>query len=200
MDWLTFTSKAIDSLAWPVAAIVLGLVFRRKLLDVISTLRKLKAGPVEAEFELATRQVLAGAADASSKKAASDVLQATSNESVESAAAKLLTARAEPTAAIIEGWSRLDGELHKLGRQTGTVVDPLQSQAKIYQEIMDADVLPTETKRLVQELRDLRNKVAHARVNPTPDSAQDYQVAVDRVIDLIRNYRKNLPGYTADVR
>jgi hypothetical protein len=49
-------------------------------------------------------------------------------------------------------------------------------------------------------LRQLRNQVAHAKVVPTPDSAQAYLVAVERVIELVRNYRKNLPGYTPDVR
>lgn len=200
MDWLTFISKAIDSLAWPVAGIVLGLMFRKKLLELLPTLRKVKAGPLEAEFEMAAKQVLAGTADVVSKEAKTDAPHPTTGSSVGDAAAKLLTARAEPTATIIEGWSTLDGELHKLGRQTGIEIDPLENQLKVYQATMDSDVLPAETKKLVRELRKLRNQVAHAQVVPTPDSAQDYLVAVERVVDLIRNYRKNLPGYTADVR
>jgi len=80
------------------------------------------------------------------------------------------------------------------------IVDPLQSQQKVYQEIISSDVLPAETKRLVCELKLLRNQVAHAQVIPTPDSARSYLVAVNRVVDLIRNYRKNLPGYNVDVR
>ncbi|MGY8529296.1 hypothetical protein, partial [Paracidovorax citrulli] len=120
--------------------------------------------------------------------------------SLEDTASKLLTARSEPTATIIEGWSTLDGELHKLARQTGINGDPLLSEAKLYREIMDSEVLPIETRNLVQDLRQLRNQVAHAKVIPTPESAQDYLVSVQRVVELIRNYRKNLPGYTPDVR
>jgi hypothetical protein len=200
MDWLTFISKTIDSLAWPLAGIVLGLMFRKKLLELLPTLRKVKAGPLEAEFEMAAKQVLAGTADLGSKEVKTDSPQTPASPSVGDVTAKLLIARVEPTATIIEGWAALDGELHKLGRQTGIVVDPLESQQKVYQAIMAADVLPAETRQLVRELRDLRNQVAHAKVVPTPDSAQDYLVAVERVVELIRNYRKNLPGYTADVR
>jgi hypothetical protein len=200
MDWLTFISKAIDALAWPVAGIVLGLMFRKKLLDLIPTLRKVKAGPLEAEFEMAAKQVLAGTADLKSAAGAAESPLLASRPSVEDAAAKLFTARSEPTATVIEGWSTLDGELHKLGRQTGLFVDPLESQEKVYKAIMASNELPAETRRLIRDLRQLRNQVAHAKVVPTPDSAQAYLVAVERVIELVRNYRKNLPGYTPDVR
>jgi len=200
MDWLTFVSKLVEALAWPVAGIILGLIFRKKLLDLIPTLRKVKAGPLEAEFELATKQVLAETVGLGPKAADAESAKPTNGRGVESTAARLVTARTEPTATIIDGWSALDGELHKLGRQTGIVVDPLQSQQKVYQEIIASDVLPAGTKHLVRELRQLRNQVAHAQVIPTPDSAQDYLVAVERVVELIRNYRKKLPGYSAEVR
>ena len=200
MDWLTFTSKLIDSLAWPVAGVVLGLLFRKKLLELIPTLRRVKAGPLEAEFELATKQVLVGTAELAPQAQVPDVPASVPRHSFEEATAKLLTARSEPTAAIIESWSTLDGELHKLGRQTQVVVDPLESQAKVYRAIMDSDVLPLGTRQLIQNLRQLRNQVAHAQVVPNPESAQDYLVAIERVVELIRNYRKNLPGYRVDVR
>lgn len=200
MDWLTFVSKLVDSLASPVACVLLGLIFRKKLFDLIPLLRKLKAGPLEAEFEIATKEVLESAADLAPKQSTAELAQTGAKPTVKDTAAKLLSARSEPTATIIEGWSTLDGELHKLGRQTGVVVNPLESQIKVYNEILDSNVLPVGTKQLVQSLRQLRNQVAHAKVIPTPESAQDYLLSVERVVELIRNYRKNLPGYTADVR
>lgn len=200
MDWLTFISKLVDSLAWPVAGVALGLIFRKKLIELIPLLRRVKAGPLEAEFEIATKQVLASTTELATKEHVPGVSHAEAKPSLDNTAAKLLFARSEPTATIIEGWSTLDGELHKLGCQTGIVVDPLQSELKVYREIMDSDVLPSGTRQLVQDLRQLRNQVAHAKVIPTPDSAQDYLLSVQRVVELIRNYRKNLPGYTADVR
>lgn len=199
MDWLTFISKLVDSLAWPVASIILGLMFRKKLLDLIPLVRKVKAGPLEAEFEIEAKQVLASTADLALKQQLPEGAQTGAKPSVDDTAAKWLTARSEPTATIIEGWSTLEGELHKLGRQTGVVVDPLESQFRAYQAIIASDILPVETTRLVRNLRQLRNQVAHATVIPTPESAQDYLVSVELVFELIRNYRKNLPGYTADV-
>lgn len=200
MDCLTFISTLVDSLAWPVAGVVLGLIFRKKLIELLPLLRKVKAGPLEAEFEIAAKQVLASTAEVSAKERKQDTLEAADGPTIEETTSRLITARSEPTATIIEGWSTLDGELHKLGRQTGIIVDPLHSELKVYRDIMDSDVLPLETRELVKNLRQLRNQVAHAKVTPTPESAQDYLLSVQRVVDLIRNYRKKLPGYTANVR
>lgn len=197
MDWLTFVSKAIDSLAWPIVVLVLGLVFRRKLLDLIPSIRKLKAGPVEAEFELAAKQVLANAAEVTTRdalpgaKARPEVEAPGAQEIV----ARLINARTDPAGTILEGWAKVDGELFRLGQQMGLLADPLENTTKVYQSVMASDVLPIGTKQLIRELRDLRNKVAHVKVTPTPESAQDYLLAVDRVVELIFNYRKNLPNY-----
>ena len=199
MDFLTFISKLIDSLAWPVVALVLGLAFRKKLLDLLPTIRKFKAGPVEAEFELAAKEVRVSAAEITDK---SDVAASSESKAIEESNRKilstLLSARNDPAGKILEGWSNVDGELFKLGLQLGDIVDPVTNTSKVYDVMMKSDVLPHETKRLVRELRDLRNKVAHVEVIPTSDAAQDYVLAVDRVITLIHNYRKNLPHYQSE--
>lgn len=197
MDWLTFVSKLIDSLAWPLVALVLGLVFRRKLLDLIPAIRKFKAGPLEAEFELAAKEIRVSAAEviAQSKPTRGEEPERRREEGRKEIVASLLDARNDPAGMILEGWSRIDGELFRLGNQLGDIVDPLTNTTKVYASVVSSNVLPEATMRLVRELRDLRNKVAHAKVIPTPDAAQDYVLAVDRVIELIHNYRKNLPNY-----
>ncbi|WP_157597975.1 MULTISPECIES: hypothetical protein [unclassified Rhizobacter] len=196
MDWLTFISKAIDSLAWPFVALVLGIAFRKKVLDLLPLIKKLKAGPLEAEFELAAKQILANAAEAAppvmpeEEKVTNDK-NPTSQETV----AQLISARDDPSGTILKAWGEVNGELFRLGHQMGTVVDPLESTNKVYLAAME--ILPIETLHLVQKLRELRNQVAHAEVAPTPESAQDFLLAANRVIELIYNFRKNLPNYGA---
>ena len=51
MDILTFLSNMTGALAWPVTGFVIALVFRSELKTLVPLLRKLKAGPIEAEFE-----------------------------------------------------------------------------------------------------------------------------------------------------
>lgn len=197
MDWLTFITKLVDALAWPVVALVLGLVFRRKLLALIPTLRRLKAGPVEAEFELAAKQALANAEEVQTPSPAETPtrLAESGTSKNQLVIAKLREARGDPAGAILEGWAKVDGELFRLGLQTGTVVDPLENTGKVYSAVISSGILPAQTASLVKELRDLRNQVAHVKVAPTSEAAQDYLLAVDRAVELILNYRKNLPNY-----
>jgi sulfite reductase alpha subunit-like flavoprotein len=196
LDKLTFISKVIESIAWPAVALILGLVFRKRLLELLPTMKKFKAGPVEAEFELATKQVLVDASKevaSATPPAIAEELQA--DDTTKNIVFELLTARTDPAGMILEGWSKIDGQLHQLGRQINLIDDPLESTGKVYSKIKLADVLPPATFKLIDELRELRNKVAHVKVIPTVDAAQDYLVAVARVVDLIKNYRKKLPNY-----
>lgn len=198
MDYLTFISKLTESLAWPLVAVILGLTFRKRVLDLLPTMKKFKAGPVEAEFELATKQVLADASrETASAAPPVRAEERQADESTKDIVSELLSARTDPAGMILEGWSRVDGQLHQLGRQINLIDDPLENTWKVYSSIKQADVLPPTTFRLIQELRELRNKVAHVRVVPTVDAAQDYLVAVDRVVNLITNHRKKLPNYKA---
>ncbi|WP_155634205.1 hypothetical protein [Burkholderia cepacia] len=199
MDSLTFVSKVLEATSWPVVVLILGLVFREKLIDLIKALKKIKAGPVEAEFEIAAKKVFAEAVDAVSPIGPSEqgVSLEPTSESGRGIIPRLRNARSDPSGAIIEGWSTLDGELFRLAQQfsiDGTEA-PVTSTAKVYRAVMASNILPVETMRLVSELREMRNKVAHNTVVPTADAAQDYLLAVDRVVELIRNYRKNLPNY-----
>ena len=200
MDSLTFISKLIDSLAWPVVALVLGLAFRKNLIDLLPTIKKFKAGPLEAEFELAAKEARVNAAEITDKSAVttSDEPKVI-EEKNKKVLSTLLSARTDPAGIILEGWSKVDGELFKLELQLGDIVDPVTSTSKVYEAtVVKSNVLPEETKRLVRELRELRNKVAHLKVMPTADAAQDYVLAADQVITLIHNYRKNLPNYRAE--
>jgi hypothetical protein len=121
----------------------------------------------------------------------SEAAQKTFNKIVD----ELLIARSDPSGMILEGWAKVDGELFKLGLQQGLFEDPLENTGRVYGAVIKSQILPIETVGLIRDLRELRNKVAHAKVSPSSESAQDYLVAVDRVVELIRNYRKNLPNY-----
>jgi len=195
MDWITFGSKAIDALAWPVVALVLGLVFRQRVSDLSANIRKFKAGPSEAKFDLATKDILVSATQAASTSAQKLQKKAAMDDTRSDIVEKLLHARNDAAGTILEGWSSVDGELFRLGLQLDVLGDALESTATIYDTVMAMDVLPSDTGRLVRELRELRNKVAHGKVVPSVDAAQDYLLAVERVVELIHNNRKKLPKY-----
>ncbi len=69
MDTLTFISKIFEHGAWPVAAVGIILLLRSQLQELIPSIKKLKAGPVEVELERVVKELektkkVAEAADA----------------------------------------------------------------------------------------------------------------------------------------
>jgi len=50
MDWLTFVSNAIDSLAWPAAVVIALLVFRKPMTNAMLSLKRLRFKDLEVEL------------------------------------------------------------------------------------------------------------------------------------------------------
>lgn len=200
MDWLTFITKLVDSLAWPVVALILGGVFKKQLKELLPFMKKLKAGPLEAEFEREAERVLEEVSNVTAANVSAGLQGQISGYTSQEIVGELLNAKNDPSGTILEGWSKVDGELHKFGRQMQIIHDPLENTGKVYSKILQTGGLPTGTVEILRELKDLRNKVAHAKVAPSVDAAQRYLVAVDKVIDLIHNYRKSLPNYGPENR
>src|SRR5665213_3355697 len=138
MDWLTFTTKMTEALAWPLVALILGLVVRKRVLDLIPALRKFKVGAVEAEFGIATRQILDEAVEVSGQTSplvdAAPLENGTAGD--KGVVARLRNARSDPSGVILDGWSSVDGELFRLGHQMGLLDDPLTNAAKVYNSVM----------------------------------------------------------------
>jgi hypothetical protein len=188
MDLLTFISKIIDAIAWPIVVLILGLAFREKISDLLPFLRKIKAGPVEAEFSVEARKILEDSKEIIAK---SSVTSSKAQET-DIALAKIYTAKHDPTNMILEGWRSVDGALFRIGKDAGILVDPMDSSNKVYLGVISTDLLEPETKKLVVEIYEMRNRVAHAKIKPSIDSAKDYILAVEQVVKLIEKQRESV--------
>jgi hypothetical protein len=87
LDWLTFISKIIEACGWPLAVVIVVLLLRRQVQELIPALKRLKAGPLEAEFEKRVAEFAAEAQLPSSSNnvelpAASDPARSANDEKV----------------------------------------------------------------------------------------------------------------------
>ncbi|GDY26731.1 hypothetical protein AHAT_26210 [Agarivorans sp. Toyoura001] len=192
MDQLTFISKIINATAWPIVVLILGLVHRNRISDLLLFLRKIKAGPIEAEFNVDARKLL----ESSKEIIANSSVNSSKAQKTDVALAKIYTTKHDPTNMILEGWKSVDGALFRIGRDAGILVDPMDSFKSVYLGVISTDLLEPETKKLVIEVYELRNRVAHAKVKPSMDSAKDYILAVEQVVKLIEIQREGIakPG------
>jgi len=156
MDLLTFVAEVTKAIAWPVASVVIALVFRRHLRMLMERIRKGKLGSAEFEFEMGVRY-LAEMSPAAAKPLGPDAYPS------------LALASTNPRAAILESWLRLESALSKFGHGT---------QVQRYRAGVPSagnDSISEEDLAVIHQLRLLRNRAAHdLEFSPSVEAATWY--------------------------
>lgn len=170
MDWLTFFAAVIGSMAWPVVTVILLLTFRDELTKVVPFIKRLKAGPVEAEFDREVKQL--------KELAAPDgQVEVTSPASVASKEFLFQLAQLHPRSAILESWVRLEAAARAalpqdISKSSKAGYVPA---ANLSQTLVNAGKIDQSQVTLYHELRRLRNDVAHlVGPEPTQESVHSY--------------------------
>lgn len=177
MGAVEFFSRLIDNLlSWPVLILVIVLIFRRQIAGLIGRIRsyeglgqKLTFGDQLAETE--------DSVDAAVESIASspDGTDAPTRPALDSADPLAREAEENPSFAVIQGWEGLSRSLQglittALGPGRGTP----KSIPRATRELERAGIVNDRFVQAVEELRQLRNKVAHGQHNPSPGEAVAY--------------------------
>lgn len=177
MDTLTFTAKIIESIAWPIATVILVVLLRAEIQSLLPFLKRLKAGPLEAEFE---RELLELRTTVEFEP-----VQQPAEKPLSIAEQKLLQLiEINPRSAILEAWQGVEAYARKLTIDLGLYEPGPESRPLLdaYRAIARANLLSTEDLALFQELRSLRNQAAHAEdFNPTKAAAHNYVQLASRL-------------------
>ncbi|MDX1756604.1 MAG: hypothetical protein R3175_11135 [Marinobacter sp.] len=152
MSWMQFTLEAMDRLGWPLALLLGLLLIRKPLGRLIPLAKRLKIQGLELEFHQELQEASLKA------RAAFPELQA------DRKCLLLLSADKLPNASVLEAWGAVDEAAEAVIRQRGLPVD-LDSETR-YKDIetvlVEHNLINTRKGKLFAELRQLRNKVAHA--------------------------------------
>jgi hypothetical protein len=171
MDWLTFTSKIIESLAWPVAAVALVALLRNEIGKLAPFLKKVKAGPVEAEFEREVKEL---------KASTPDQREITETKQHDPASKSFLfqLASLHPRSAVLETWVRVEASARAVLAAKPVAAGSMATYlpaARLAEPLAQQGILSEPQVTLFHELRRLRNEVAHSQgFEPTYESACAY--------------------------
>lgn len=180
MNTEQFVASLVNSLAWPVAVVVIVLLFREqlgKLLD--APLKRLKAGPSGVELEF----------DRILSEAAAQVEPPPQLEPArESATADLADVAAlSPAAAVLDGFARVEEKLRARLRDAGDPrADEQRGAIALTRYAGQKQLISPETVEAIRGLAVLRNLAAHGgATDVTPDRAAGFLALVDAVIFTI---------------
>jgi hypothetical protein len=159
MDLLSFVAKLVEALAWPTAVFAIVLLLRKELRKVVPLLKKLKAGPLEAEFEQEVQELRAQAQAQAEPGKTTLPLDTPERQKL------LQLAQLNPRSAIIEAWQLVEFAAAELAKHG--------SLRELFVE--SSELLTRGQVILFSELRALRNQAAHdPGFSPSFESAVGY--------------------------
>ncbi|WP_157222008.1 hypothetical protein [Chromobacterium haemolyticum] len=170
MDTLTFITKLIEFTAWPIASVALVAMLRTEIKSLLPYVTKLKAGPIEAEFE---REVKALEAVAM----AQHQLLPPPEELTPERQMLLQLVHVNPRSAILEAWRSIEESAIRVIQNKALNAPERDSYSPlaVIRALYKANTLTAEEVSLYHDLRALRNQAAHAKnFSPTTDAALSY--------------------------
>jgi hypothetical protein len=159
MDWLTFVSSLVGSVAWPVVIFATAFLFRRPISRLIDRIKKMSIGDKSVDFtdQLDEAEVDATATMIPNMPPASD------DPAIDHRTAQL--ANLSPTAAVLDAWGKVERKALQLAEpivapsssaQWGRI--PFRAGVKA---LHHHGMITAGTFNLLGDLQQLRNSAAH---------------------------------------
>lgn len=160
MDWLTFFSKIIDSIAWPLVIILAVLILRKPLSSLIPLLRKLKYKDFEAEFSKEVSELR----HIVKKEIPSPPAPVPTFKTPRAVAEELQKlADLSPRSVVLEAWRDVESTAIETAQRKELVIarTPHPSPVTIGRTLAEAGVIDENQFEAFNMLRSMRNKAAH---------------------------------------
>ncbi|MGS0691378.1 hypothetical protein [Shewanella sp. 30m-9] len=152
MSWMQFTIELIDKLIWPTMLVFAVVSLKRPISTLIPLAKKLKFKDLEVEF-------------GQGLKAVTQQAEGVFPELKTDKKTRLIaSANHLPNSAIIEAWEQVDlaAELLIKSHCDNITLDKNTRYKHIENILISEQLINTKQGKLFSELRQLRNKVAHA--------------------------------------
>lgn len=170
MNGLEFVASLVHSLAWPMSVAFVAWLLRKQLAVLLDApLKKLKVGPVEAEWVRTAREVAEsipvvakGRAESSSDKTVQKLLE---------------LAESAPGAAIVESFKLLEAKVRELASGVGIEDADRQPVVRLAGEVASQGGMTPESAHAIKGMAVMRNLAAHGdgrEPSATPEKAREY--------------------------
>jgi hypothetical protein len=171
---MTFIAEMIKALAWPIALIVIGLIFRPTISGLLEgvRLRRIGRGQWSADFETAAEEVraeLPSHGQSEYKPFVSGLLNQETERLVD----------VSPAAAIAQVWNQLEDRVTAIATLAGLTQKLLP---EVLRALVDKGMIQPTTADSILGLRNMRNLAVHAPPKRlTAEQARDFITMVEAI-------------------
>lgn len=176
LDYLSLLVTLIGAIAWPVALVVIVLVFRKQLVKLVARMRAV-SGPAGISATFADE--LEKAREAAEQ---SPVEPRRESEPLEADDPFLKLAEVYPEAAVMEAYKEVESFLANAMGDNGSLVSPTM----IMTVLSNVKVIPYDTLELFQRIRNARNLAVHSSGRLTTGEAIEFREVARSLVDSLR--------------
>ncbi|WP_028863118.1 HEPN domain-containing protein [Psychromonas aquimarina] len=153
MSWMQFIIELLDKITWPLVLVFFFIIMRQPLSALIPLAKKVKYKEFEVEFNQELKAL--------TEQAQGEFPEFNLDKK------SLITASADnlPNSAVLEAWKEVDDAAEKLIKSLDQNIDlNISTRYKLMENILLSEkIVDSKKGKLFNELRQLRNKVAHAK-------------------------------------
>lgn len=187
-------TSLVDSLAWPLAIVWLGYVFRSEIRALLGRVSQLKYKDLEAQFEKELSAVEADAREAlpvTQQRALDDEAPTYPPPYDERYSQLLRIAEASPRAALLEAWFEVEAAVAEAAERFQIpVFKGYRPSRKNVIDLIKTGRYDKSVLQVFEDMRQLRNEAAHVpEFQPTGRQIRRY---IEVVIDLALTFRNPL--------
>lgn len=188
MDSLTFVTEFTKATAWPLAAVVIAVVFKGQIRELLSRLKKGKMGPAEFEFEEGIKKLRDEARELDLPQVLDDI-----------GAPILFQTSPNAQTAILNAWLDIEDAIADLARRVNVShAGPSLAPLSTLRALEKAELIRPEQAAIVRDLRRLRNRATHERdFAPPKDTVISYVQTARGIARVIRETALNSPSPAA---
>jgi hypothetical protein len=191
VGWQAFVASLVQSLAWPAAVVVIVVFLRKPIRAALShaLLRRVKAGPVELEFDQLQAEVREELARSPELTEAHAPAPASQTAAPASSLREELSTLAElsPASAVMEASRRIEFRLTEILDGSGEPSPRRLGTRALARLARERGLISDETLAAIEGMSVLRNLVAHSRDDIGVDRALDYLALTDAVLYALRS-------------
>lgn len=186
MDWLQFTVGMVSSVAWPVVAVTVVLIFKSELARIVERLAHLKYKDLELEFDKVRQQ----AEQLQLEQVPQPPLIAPSPVFTSLEDQIMDAVERAPSAAILLAWSGLETAIAAAVSRLAISPDSPSYRSPMHNIDMLArnGRLSKTHEKLLHEMRLLRNKVAHEHGSMLSISEEQASNYATTAIELMKHF------------
>ncbi len=184
MDGLTFVSEVIKAPAWPSTLIAIVYLLKKPIIELLPFMKKLKYKELELEF---SQEVMALKAEISETPTLD--IDKVDNLTLETSKAFELVAFST-RAAIMEAWIELEAAAvevaSSLWNQSSSEI--MRNIPKLAEYLHQSKIIDDKQLDILQRLRQLRNKAAHAEeLHLSEEDAKAYIAMASSLVKYLRS-------------